>query len=60
MAEIVLYKRADGKWAWQLLAYGDIIATDGGQGYESLADARAMSERVIAGYYQGADERVVD
>jgi uncharacterized protein YegP (UPF0339 family) len=59
IAERVLYRRADGKWTWHLLANGDIIATDGGQGYESLTDARLMVERIIGGYYEDAEERVV-
>lgn len=59
MAERVLYRRADGKWAWHLLANGDIIATDGGQGYDSLEEARAMIERIVGGYYRDAEERVV-
>jgi uncharacterized protein YegP (UPF0339 family) len=58
-AERVLYRRADGKWTWHLLANGDIIATDGGQGYDNLTDARLMIERIIGGYYAGAEERVV-
>lgn len=48
MAERVLYRRGDGKWAWRLVANnGDIIATDGGQGYENEDDARSMADRII-------------
>ena len=39
MAERLIYKRTDGKWAWRLTAdNGQIIATDAGQGY-ALTDA---------------------
>lgn len=42
-----LYKREDGKWAWRLVASnGQIIATDGGQGYENRADAAAVVFRL--------------
>lgn len=34
------YERADGKWAWRAKARnGQIVATDGGQGYENKGDA---------------------
>lgn len=45
MATRLLYKREDGKWAWHLKAdNGQIIATDGSQGYENEADARTMAD----------------
>lgn len=60
MAARVLYRRADGKWAWRLDAdNGQIIATDGGQGYDNENDARTMADRVIGGYYKDADKRIV-
>lgn len=35
-----LFKRVDGRWAWRLVASnGNIVATDGGQGYENKQDA---------------------
>ena len=50
MAERNLYMRADGTWAWRLKADdGDIIATDGGQGYENEGDARQMADWIIGG-----------
>jgi uncharacterized protein YegP (UPF0339 family) len=59
MVERVLYRRADGKWAWQLIANGDIIATDGGRGFASQDEARLMADSVIRGDYRGAQPRVV-
>jgi uncharacterized protein YegP (UPF0339 family) len=59
MAERVLYKRADGKWAWRLVSGSNIIATDGGQGYENEGDARTMADRVIGGYYKDADKKII-
>jgi uncharacterized protein YegP (UPF0339 family) len=59
MAERLVYKRSDGKWAWRLKAdNGAIIATDGGQGYNNEGDCRTMADRVIGGYYKGAEEMV--
>jgi len=58
MATRLLYKRADGKWAWNLTVNGNIIATDGGQGYENESDARAVADRVISGYYSDADKKI--
>jgi uncharacterized protein YegP (UPF0339 family) len=55
----ILYTRADGKWAWRLEAdNGGILAADGGQGYESEADARSMADRVIAGDFRDADRKI--
>lgn len=41
-----LVERKDGRWAWRRKSWpgGDIVATDGGQGYENEADARHMAE----------------
>lgn len=59
MAKRLVYQRKDCKWAWQLTAdNGKIIATDGSQGYEKEADARAMADRVIGGEFAKADKRV--
>lgn len=45
--------------AWQLTAdNGQVIATDGGQGYENEADARAMAARIIGGDFKDADKRI--
>ena len=55
MPKVELYPRKDGKWAWRLRANnGQIVATDGGQGYSSLAMARSMVQKVITGAYAEA------
>lgn len=52
MQSVEVYQRADGRWAWRLVAAnGRIIATDGGQGYENRADAEAMARDVVGGAY---------
>lgn len=52
MTELDIYRRVDGKFAWRLKAgNGEIIATDGGQGFENLADCRAVARRVVTGKY---------
>jgi uncharacterized protein YegP (UPF0339 family) len=49
-----LYRRTDGKWAWRIkAANGQVVATDGGQGYESKTHARSTVEKVISGHYDG-------
>ena len=54
-----LYRRADGKWAFRIKASnGEIVATDGGQGYESKSDARATLEKVMGGEFDGPIEVV--
>ncbi|MGI0521797.1 YegP family protein [Microbacterium maritypicum] len=59
MAERNIYKRADGNWAWRLKAdNGQIIATDGGQGYESEDTCRTMADRVVGGYYSDAKKTI--
>lgn len=59
MAERNLYVRADGKWAWRLKAdNGEILATDGGQGYNNEADARAMADRIIGGEFKDAQKTI--
>lgn len=59
MAKRLLYQRADCRWAWRLEAdNGQIIATDGGQGYENVADARDMADRIIGGEFAAADPRI--
>jgi uncharacterized protein YegP (UPF0339 family) len=59
-AQRVLYKRQDGKWAWRLVVNGNIVAVDGSQGYENVADARSMADRIIAGEFQDADKRIIE
>lgn len=47
-----VYQRTDGKWAFRITASnGQIVATDGGQGYESKSDALDTLEKVIGGRY---------
>jgi len=49
-----VYRRHDGKWACRIkAANGQVVATDGGQGYESKTDARSTLEKVISGKYDG-------
>jgi uncharacterized protein YegP (UPF0339 family) len=59
MAERVLYTRVDGKWAWRLVSNGQIIATDGGQGYENESDARSMADRIIGGEFRNAEKKII-
>ena len=51
MGEKVLefFTRTDGKWAWRLIASNgqDIVATDGGQGYENRDDCVAGAESAL-------------
>lgn len=56
MAERNVYLRADGKWAWKLIGdnESDIIATDGGQGYEDEDYCREMADKIVGGDYKGA------
>ena len=55
MAQKVIYKRADGKWAWRLKAdNGAIVATDGGQGYNKREDAELMVDYIVSGGYKNA------
>lgn len=50
--KIQFYKRADGKWAWRMIAANSqVIATDGGQGYENYEDA--VMGAVLATDYSG-------
>ncbi|MCH7585904.1 MAG: DUF1508 domain-containing protein [Acidobacteria bacterium] len=54
-----MYKRRDGKWAFRVKASnGQIVATDGGQGYVSKSDARRTLEKLMGGGYGGPIEEV--
>ena len=54
-----LYRRDDNKWAFRIKASnGQIVATDGGQGYESKSDAFATLEKMMGGGYDGTIEEV--
>ncbi|GHP18862.1 hypothetical protein RN2511_035980 [Rhodococcus sp. NKCM2511] len=55
----VLYQRSDDKWAWRLVVNGNIVATDGGQGYENEEDCRTMADRIIGGEFKDAEKRIV-
>ena len=49
-----VYKRSDGKFAWRLKASnGEVVATDGGQGYNSSANAKETLQKVMNGDYKG-------
>lgn len=55
MATRTVYQRPDKKWGWRLKSdNGNIIATDGGQGYENEADCKAMADKVVGGTYKDA------
>lgn len=49
-----IYQRKDGKWAFRVKASnGQIVATDGGQGYERKASAQSALENLMGGNYNG-------
>lgn len=48
-----VYQRSDGLWAWRITSdNGNIIATDGGQGYENRTDCEDMFNKIRAGAYR--------
>lgn len=50
-----IYRRTDGKFAFRVKAgNGEIVATDGGQGYVNRSDARSTLEKLMRGDYDGA------
>jgi len=52
-----LYQRSDKKWAFRVKASnGEVVATDGGQGYEAKAAAKATLEKLMRGDYDGTIE----
>ncbi len=52
-----VFKRHDGKFAFRILAAnGQIIATDGGQGYDHRTDAKATLQKLMKGDYDGPVE----
>ena len=59
-AQRVLYRRTDKKWAWRLVVNGNVVATDGSQGYENKADARNMADRIISGEFKNAEPKIVN
>ena len=52
--ELDVYERNDGRYAWRLTVNGNIVATDGGQGYENKEDCEAVALRVVGGSYTAA------
>lgn len=49
-----IYKRKDGNWAFRVKASnGQVVATDGGQGYSSKASAVSTLTNLLAGEYNG-------
>ena len=49
-----IYKRSDGKYAFRVKASnGQVVATDGSQGYDSKSSARSTLERLLHGDYDG-------
>lgn len=49
-----LYKRKDGNFGFRVYASnGQVVATDGGQGYASKASARSTLEKLLKGSYAG-------
>ncbi|MDX6199508.1 MAG: hypothetical protein QOJ79_2659 [Actinomycetota bacterium] len=49
-----IFKRADGKFGFRVTASnGQVVATDGGQGYSGKGDAKSTLEKLLAGGYGG-------
>lgn len=49
-----IVKRADGKFGFRVKASnGQVVATDGGQGYSDKGDARATLQKLLNGDYKG-------
>lgn len=49
-----IYQRNDGKWAFRVKASnGEVVATDGGQGYNAKDSAEATLQKLMAGTYDG-------
>jgi hypothetical protein len=51
------YKREDGKHAWRIKVGDDVVATDGGQGYENRKD---MLQSFFGLYFGKYDESFMD
>jgi len=53
---IEVYPREDGRWAWRRIAPdGQVLATDGGQGYENKAFAIGAAQRACETTTAGVD-----
>lgn len=49
-----VFKRSDGKFGFRVkAANGQVVATDGGQGYSAKADATATLQKLLNGDYKG-------
>lgn len=48
-----VFKRSDGKWSFRVRSSSDIVATDGGQGYNSKSDAKDILKKLVDGTYDG-------
>ena len=54
-----LFLRGDGTWGFRIKASnGEIVASDGGPGYATKADARSTLERIMRGEFDGPIEVV--
>jgi uncharacterized protein YegP (UPF0339 family) len=54
-----VYKRKDGNWAFRVKASnGQVVATDGGQGYSDKASAVSTLTKLLAGEYDGPVEEL--
>ncbi|MEM9566586.1 MAG: DUF1508 domain-containing protein [Actinomycetota bacterium] len=54
-----IYKRKDGKWAFRVKASnGQIVATDGGQGYADKKRASDTLTKLLGGTYDGPIKEV--
>jgi uncharacterized protein YegP (UPF0339 family) len=54
-----VYKRKDGRWAFRVKASnGQVVATDGGQGYADRKRATDTLTKLLAGQYDGAVNEV--
>lgn len=55
------YKRSDGTYAFRVKASnGEIVATDGGQGYVARSSAKETLEKLMRGDYDGPIEDLAD
>jgi uncharacterized protein YegP (UPF0339 family) len=49
-----VYPRTDGKYAFRIKAgNGQVVATDGGQGYSARSDAESTASNITKGEYNG-------
>jgi len=49
-----VYQRSDGKYAFRVKAGNhEVVATDGGQGYDNAAAAKSTLQKLMSGDYDG-------